>query len=116
MKRIALLGVVFILVSGQTYIPGQTNTQPVDRSGTITLGGTAQQLMAANTQRHGCSVQNQSTGDLWINDLGGTASAIQPSKWIPAGSEWTCSIGGTSLLAMSIFGGTTGQAFMAQEW
>ncbi len=87
-----------------------------DRSGTITLGGTAQTLMAANTSRHGCILQNQSTGDMWLNETGSTAVLLQPSVWLPAGSVYTCPIGGASTAAFSLIGATTGQAFMAREW
>jgi len=38
----------------------------IDRSGSITTGGTAQLLAAANGKRRQLSVQNISTGDLWI--------------------------------------------------
>lgn len=84
------------------------------RSGTITSGGAAQTLAAANTARRGFFIQNVSTGDLWIRD-GGTAAATQPSIWIPAGAffEYT---NGVPTTALSIFGATTGQAFTAREW
>lgn len=90
---------------------------PTNKSGTITLGGTAQTLAAANTSRHAFLLQNQSSGDLWVNDVGGTAAAIQPAIYLPAGSVWTC--GGLaqpcSATALSLFGATTGQAFAARE-
>jgi hypothetical protein len=86
-----------------------------DRSGTITLGGTAQTLMPKNVARTYWIIQNQSSGDLWVNDVGGTAAATQPSIWIPAGATYTADLGGVSSLAISIFGATTGQAFMARE-
>lgn len=90
------------------------STSITDRSGTITSGGVAQTLSAANTGRRGFFIQNVSTGDLWIRD-GGTAAATQPSVWIPAGAffEYT---NGVPTSALSIFGATTGQAFTAREW
>lgn len=88
---------------------------PVSKSGTITLGATAQSLMAANAARRGCEVQNVSNADLWIYELG-TASAAQPSKWLPAGAYYLCPPTGIPVTAWSIFGATTGQAFMAREW
>ena len=91
------------------------NAQPVDRSGTITLGGTAQNVMAANASRHGCLIQNQSAGDEWISELT-TAVASEPSLWLPPGGTFTCPTGGISLLAISIYGATTSQAFAAREW
>jgi hypothetical protein len=86
-----------------------------DRSGTITTGGTAQTLMAANTGRRGFSVQNLSSGDLWISDVG-TAAASQPSMKILPDQVYESALTGVPRGAISIYGATTGQAFMAREW
>lgn len=86
-----------------------------DKSGTVTSGGTAQVLAAANNYRRGFWIQNQSTGDLWINPTG-TAAAAQPSLWLPSGSYWEAPQDGVPAGAISIFGATTGQAFAAREW
>lgn len=110
-----------------TVQPGNTaNTTPwlvtlpaatlTDRSGTITSGGDAQQLAAANASRHGFMMQNTSIGELWINELGGTASAASPSIRISAGQLYESPLGATSVLAISIFGATTAQTFTAREW
>jgi hypothetical protein len=82
-----------------------------DRSGTIATGGTAQQLAKANASRKFLKGQNLSTGDLWINEVGGTAAASQPAYRIPAGATFSVS----TTQAVSIFGATTGQAFSATE-
>jgi len=109
----------YSLIAAALLLPslawGQTVTM-ANISGTITLGGTAQALAAANPTRRGCMIQNLSSGDLWINDMGGTAAATQPSIWLPAGSLWTCGPGVAPGSAMAIFGATTGQAFSAREW
>ena len=86
-----------------------------DRSGTITAGGSAQVLAAANTARSGFAIQNISVNDLWISPVG-TAAATQPSIWLPAGSYYEFPQGGVPGTAISIFGATTGQAFSAREW
>lgn len=83
-----------------------------DRSTVITLGGTAQPLMATNAGRQGASMQNLSTGDLWVNTTG-TATGGGGSEWVPPGSLWAT---GAETTAFSIFGATTGQAFTAKEW
>lgn len=88
---------------------------PVDRSGAITTGGTAQALMAANAQRVGFWVQNQSAGDLYINELG-AATLLPPSIKIAAGAYYESSARGTPSSAISIVGATTAQAFSAREW
>ncbi len=86
-----------------------------DKSGTITSGGAAQTIAAANTARRGFLIQNQSTSDLWISSVG-TAAATQPSIWLPAGSYYEFPVNGVPTAAISLFGATTGQAFAAMEW
>lgn len=87
---------------------------PVDHSGSITLGGTAQGLMPANVNRRGFDLQNTSAGDLFINVTNGTASAT--SKRIPSGALYESPLGGCTNYAISIFGATTSQSFVASEW
>jgi hypothetical protein len=86
-----------------------------DRSGTIATGGTAQQLMTSNAARLGFSVQNLSSGDLWINPLS-TAAASQPSLKLLPGAYFESPAGYGATGAISIFGATTSQAFSAKEW
>jgi hypothetical protein len=90
-------------------------TALTDKSGTVTSGGTAQTLMAANVYRVGFWVQNQSTGDLYISDLG-TAAASQPSLKLSPGDYYEAPMNGIPRTAISIYGATTGQAFAAREW
>lgn len=97
---------------GGVFRPGIAYT---DRSGTVTTGGTAQTLMASNASRKGWRVMNLSTGDLWINDKGGTAAATQPAFKLLAGYAYESPTFGASTAAISIFGATTGQAFEAME-
>lgn len=83
-----------------------------DRSGSITLGGTAQQLAAANTSRRELTGQNISTGDLWINEIGGTAAADTAGSFrVPAGQGFEIE----TTRAVSIVGAVTGQKFSATE-
>lgn len=86
-----------------------------DISGTITLGGTAQTIAAANGGRLGFWIQNNSSGDLWINTLA-TAVASQPSLKIAAGALYESPVGLAPVGAISIIGATTGQAFSAREF
>jgi hypothetical protein len=88
---------------------------PVNISGTITSGGTAQQLAAANTNRRGWYIRNNSAGSLWVSDMT-TAVQSQPSLEIKAGELYESVNGGTSLNALSIIGATTGQAWTGREW
>lgn len=88
---------------------------PTDKSGTITLGGTAQTAIAANASRRGYWIQNVSSGDLWVSSLA-TAIVGQPSMKIPAGALYEAPLGGCPTGAISIIGATTAQAFAAREW
>jgi hypothetical protein len=104
-------------------MPGSTNAVSVvgritktDRSGSITAGGSAQALMAANANRLGWQLQNNSNGDLWFNEVGSTAVAAQPSFKLAPGDSYESPVGATSTAAISIIGATTGQTFTAREW
>lgn len=83
-----------------------------DRSGSITAGGTAQQLAAANSSRTFLTGQNTSAGDLWINEIGGTAAVSTVGSYkVISGSSFRISTN----RAISIIGATTGQQFAATE-
>lgn len=83
-----------------------------DRSSSVTTGGTAQALAASNTARRSLTGQNISSGDLWINEIGGTAAADTAGSYrIPSGSAFAVSTN----RAISIVGATTGQKFTATE-
>lgn len=86
-----------------------------DRSGQITTGGTAQVLLAANSQRRGFWVQNLSDADLWINDLG-VASAARPGIRLVAGALYEAPASSCPTAEISIFGANTAQSFSAREW
>lgn len=105
------------VVSSSNPVPITYSTATItSRSGTIATGGVAQSFMTENTARKGWFIQNNSTGDLWVNRFGGTASASQPSIKIPAGRLYETPTGGSGGNALSIFGATTGQAFTSGEW
>lgn len=95
--------------------PVPASITPTDRSGTITTGGQKQQLMAANANRRSWLIQNNSTGDLWINEIGADAVLSQPSINIPPGAYVTSESSYCSPSAISIIGATTGQTFTARE-
>jgi hypothetical protein len=95
------------------YSTGFSSVTPTDRSGTITLGGTAQVLMPINTSRGGWSIYNSGSVDLYVNELG-TATIGGSSYRILPGQEYMP--GNTSGTAISVIGTTTGQPFVAREW
>jgi len=86
-----------------------------DRSGSITVGGTAQSLMPTNASRDYWRVQNGSHGELWWNDIG-TAAVGQPGSYrLGPGSMYESPTGGSSVANISIAGATTALVFAALE-
>lgn len=86
-----------------------------DRSGTITTGGTAQQLMAANATRRGWYIQNNSDTVMWVSDVG-TAAATQPSLKLLPDAYYEPPQSGVDSGAISLFCATTGKTFTSREW
>lgn len=94
-----------------------------NRSGSITSGGAAQSFAAAPSPtqpRKGWSIQNTSAGNLYVNDVGGTASTsdglsyvIVPGAMLAINPQ---SIESVSQSSISIIGATTGQTFVGREW
>lgn len=85
-----------------------------DRSGTVTLGGTAQTIMAANTSRKYLAIINTSDTDMWCN-FTTTAVATQPSFKIPASAGYFMESGYVSTELVSCIGATTAKIFTAKE-
>lgn len=86
----------------------------IDRSGTITAGGTAQQVMAANTTRQYLLFQNTSDTDMWIN-FGAVAVAASPSVKVTPGGDFEMERSFVSTQYVSVFCATTGKTFTAKE-
>ncbi len=104
------LGVVVMenLAGGDgAVLPAGTN-----RSGTITTGGTAQQLAPANTARKSLTIQNISDIDLWVNEIGGAAAIDAVGSYkIIAGQAFSVATN----RAISIVGATAGKKWTATE-
>ena len=92
--------------------------RPTDLSSTIAAGGPAQALCAADPKRMGYRVQNLSSGNLFINDVGGTAvsTGTGSSFTLIPGALYESPEGMRPISAISILGATTSQAFAAVEW
>lgn len=109
-------------------VSGSVQTTPAtggltDRSGTIAVGGTAQQAMAANTSRKYLLLVNPSTAaeqgiataeTLWFN-FTATAVATQPSIPLEPGEKFLMEAGFVSTELVSIRAATTGHVFVAKE-
>lgn len=90
----------------------------VNRSTTITAGGTAQTLLPVNATRLGWEIENQSNDNCYIRSMGplGTtvATTDQNSLLIYPGQDMTPSH--VSSYALSIVCPTTGDKIYAREW
>lgn len=86
-----------------------------NRSGTITLGGTAQNAMASNASRKYLYLENPETAteDLWFR-FTGTAAAASPSKVLHPGDIYEVNAF-VPTQALSVFAATTAHAFTAEE-
>jgi hypothetical protein len=97
-----------------TTTAGSHNPLPAgtDRSGSIAAGGTAQSMAPANAARKSLKGQNISAGDLWINEVGGTAAVDTAGSYkVTSGSAFAIATN----RAVSIVGATTGQKWTATE-
>ncbi len=84
-----------------------------DRSGSVTAGGVAQTLAPANSARNGLDLMNISNADLWINEIGGSATPNVAGSWrIQSGQGFSVATN----RAVSIVGATTGQSWTATEY
>lgn len=87
----------------------------VDRSGTITTGGTAQTIMAVNAKRAYLMIQNNSDTNMWINFTTAAVQA-QPSILLIPNASFTFESGPASTELVSVIGATTGKSFTAKEF
>jgi hypothetical protein len=104
-------------------MPRSTPTAMVDRSGSITTGGTSQVLVAARAGRQYLLVQNISDTVLWVNFDGVAAAADSTSVMLSAASatasggavEFGAHTGVCPSGAVTIIGATTGKKFVSKE-
>ncbi|HEY5237416.1 MAG TPA: hypothetical protein VIJ62_03465 [Rhizomicrobium sp.] len=93
---------------------------PTDRGGTITAGGTAQTVMALNTSRAGCWIQNPANAqeDLYVSSTASasTTPGAPDDADLAPGAVWSC-VQGSNVIqsAISVNAATTNHAFIAKE-
>ncbi len=86
----------------------------VNRSGTITTGGTSQVVMAANAARRYFMIQNVSDTIMWCN-FTTAAVADQPSFQIAVGASFVMDGSVVSTEAINCIGAVTGKSFTSKE-
>lgn len=92
---------------------------PVDGSGTIAVGGTAQVLFGGVVPDAGYAIYNADPdNDLWINDTGAAAApnAAGTIRLAAGGGGYETPRGVGAAAAVSIYGAVTGMAFTARRW
>ena len=87
-----------------------------DGSGTIAAGGSAQTLFGGAVPQNGFLVQNNSSGPLWLCDVGAASAGGASIQLAANGGVFTTPSGYKPGGAVSLFGVTTGQAFAARRW
>lgn len=87
-----------------------------DGSGTLAAGGSAQTLFGGAVPANGFLVQNNSSAALWICDTGTASNGGASLQLAPNGGIFTTPSGYKPAGAVSLYGGTTGQAFAARRW
>jgi hypothetical protein len=92
-----------------TALSGATST---DASGTVTLGGTYQTVVAASSTRKGCLIQNPSTATEVLSIKVGTMAA---PFTVAAGGSFSCAASGGLVVtdAITLTAATTAHAFSA---
>jgi hypothetical protein len=96
-----------ILVAGQEAV--------VNQSGSITATGTSQLLVAANANRSGFLMQNLGTSVMYVNDLGGAATATGDSFQVAPGAFFPPPGYAVTTNALNVLG-TIGDKYVAREW
>jgi hypothetical protein len=86
-----------------------------DGSGTVATGGGAQSLFGGAVPANGFLVQNNSSAALWVSDVGAASNGGASIQIAPNGAVFTTPSGYKPAGPVSLYGGTTGQAFAARR-
>lgn len=89
---------------------GSSGSTSTDISGTVTLGGTYQTALAANTARKGCLIQNPTTATEILSVKVGTMATAYS---LPIGATFSCTSAGGLIVtdAITLTAATTSHAF-----
>ena len=87
-----------------------------DGSGTVASGGNAQTLFGGAVPANGFLVQNNSSAALWVCDTGAASNGGASLQLAANGGIFATPSGYKPAGPVSLYGGTTGQAFAARRW
>lgn len=106
-----------------TSIQGAGNVRPIDCSGTITSGGTAQNLFSATNNLRGFFIMNLDTTNMLCIAFNGTAVCgnsgtynLAPGSTTSAGGSFSSPLGFGTNIAPSIVAATTGHKYSCTKW
>lgn len=125
MRNFLKIFILFFLIQSPVWAAGTqfSNTAPIDCSGTITTGGTAQNAFAANQFVNGFQVINLDTTEpLWISFTGVAVAGATGSYPLPAATASTFVGAGSyySMIgfnkALSVIAATTSHKFSCTRW
>ena len=103
------------LAAGASPEPPWNN--PVNCSGTIAAGNTAQKIANLPTPLHGYQLQNLSTDTLYFSDLTSSATSTAGSWQLSAsGGSYNSPLGFAPGGSVYINGLTTGDAYTCEAW
>jgi hypothetical protein len=123
---LALLGGLIIaradISTATNWIMGASNVPPTDCSIALTTGGTAQNILAAQTNLHGFQIQNLSTDNVWISFTTTAAATtigsyfLNPASATAAGGSYNAPLGFGTNHAISVVAATTGDKISCTWW
>jgi len=100
-----------------TTVIGLTTLRSTGTARSATVGTSASVLMAANANRQGWRIKNDTTGDIWINfDTTATAVPGGGNIKIPAGAFLASEPGFVETGAISVIGSAAGLNITAREY
>jgi hypothetical protein len=105
------------VASGTALTASSAQFARTDKSGTITTGGTAQDVFSTGNATHGFYFQNLSTAAMYIRDDGTAASAANGSILVPAnGGYYESPPLSAPTAKLSVFCATTSSAYTSKVW
>lgn len=115
----------FMLLASPAFAQQRSsvNVTPIDCSGTIAAGGTAQNAMPTSSGRQGFQIQNLDTSEpLWISFTGTAVANTAGSFALAAATSTTLQSGGSYYTAfgfngaVSVVAATTSHKFSCTKW
>lgn len=103
-------GALVVSTVGSDGQPGTALPAGTDRSGSINVGGTRQQVAAANANRRGLTFQNTSDTEMRVTENGVNATATTGYQ-VSAGGRFTASTN----RAIDVFCATAGKTYACTE-